>query len=116
MLLAHSAIPLLILDSGLKALPSTLPRTSIEACGEGPMPFHPPRHLLAYTSLTWHDFGQRYFLLEDKNPIYFGFTWSRVKVTKVLFVENGLATDTLIIFRTIYHRPIIFHILIGRGG
>ena len=49
---------------------------------------------------------------EDKISIAFGFTRSKVKVTRVLFVKQWFP---LIILRNIYHRAIIFHMLIGLG-
>jgi len=47
---------------------------------------------------------------KDMIPIDFGFTRSKVKVTRVLFVKQWFP---LIILRNIYHRAIIFHLLIG---
>jgi len=50
-------------------------------------------------------------LSEDKTPIDFGFT--RSKVTWVTFVK--IKWSPLIILRIIYHRAFIFHMLIGLG-
>jgi len=49
-------------------------------------------------------------LSEDKTPIDFLFTRSKVKVTSVFFVKQWFP---LIILINIYHRAIIFHMLIG---
>ena len=49
---------------------------------------------------------------EDMTCIDFGFTRSKAKVTRVLFVKQWFL---LIILKNIYHRAIIFHMLIGLG-
>jgi len=54
-------------------------------------------------------------LVEDMNPIDFGFTRFEVKVTKVTCNECKIWFP-LIILRTVYHRAFIFHMLIGLCG
>ena len=51
---------------------------------------------------------------KDKNPIDFGFTRSKVKVTSETFVKK-INCFLRIILRTNYHRAFIFYMLIGLG-
>ena len=55
----------------------------------------------------------RTFIITGENMtcIDFGFTWSKGQGHKNPFCKKGLS----LIFRTIYHRAIIFHILTGLG-
>jgi len=69
--------------------------------------------------IVWRTIYHRDFIFyllislgEDMAPIDSGFTRSKVKVTRVLFVKQWFL---LIILKNIYHRAIIFHILIGLG-
>jgi len=49
---------------------------------------------------------------EDLTANNFWFTWSKIKVTRVLYVKQWFL---LIILRNIYHRAVIFNMLLGLG-